>query len=311
MLACVPAPSPAVEIRDLVVRRSGRAIVAGLDLTAPTGQVTALVGPNGAGKTTTVETCVGLRRGFTGTIRVLEAPLPADRGTRQRLHGEVGVMLQEGGLYATARPLEMVRHIARMHTAPEDPATLLDALGIDPTTRTPLRRMSGGEQRRVSAAAALVGRPRLAFLDEPTTGLDAAGRRSFHDLIRDRVGEGVTFVLTTHLMDDVERLADHVVVMAGGRNLAQGTVTDLVGSDDSVSFRGPLHMPLDELSSALPAECIITEAPPGHYRVTGSLDPMALAAVAAWCGQNGVPTSGITIGRRSLDEVVLSLVGDA
>lgn len=307
MLACVPA----LEIRDLNVRRAGRAIVAGLTLEAEAGRVTALVGPNGAGKTTTVETCVGLRRSFTGRITVLGVALPAPPEARARLHGEVGVMLQDGGLYSTARPLEMVRHIAAMHVDPEDPATLLDALGIDPSTRTTLRRMSGGEQRRVSAAAALVGRPRLVFLDEPTTGLDAAGRRAFHDLIRQRVAGGVTVLLTTHLMDDVERLADHVVVMSAGRDLAHGSVTDLVGDDDSVSFRGPMHMPLDELKGALPRECVVLESPAGHYRVSGSLDPMVLAAVAAWCGQHGVPTSGISIGRRSLDDVVTSLVVDA
>jgi ABC-2 type transport system ATP-binding protein len=307
MLACVPA----LEIHDLVVRRSGRTIVAGLDLTAQPGQVTALVGPNGAGKTTTVETCVGLRRPFTGSIELLGARVPVPRKARLRLQEDIGIMLQDGGLYSTARPLEMVRHIAAMHANPDDPATLLDALGIDPTTRTTLRRMSGGEQRRVSAAAALVGRPRLAFLDEPTTGLDAAGRRSFHDLVRQRVADGVTFVLTTHLMDDVERLADHVVVMAAGRNVAQGSITELVGSDDSVSFRGPMHMNLDELRTALPAECTLTEAPPGHYRVTGSLDPMVLAAVAAWCGQHGVPTGSISVGRRSLDEIVMALVDNA
>jgi len=307
MLAFVPA----LEIRDLVVRQSGRAIVAGLTLTAETGRVTALVGPNGAGKTTTVETCVGLRRGFSGHIEILGVELPAAPASQARLHREVGVMLQDGGLYSTSRPLEMVRHVAAMYPDREDPAVLLDALGIDPTTRTPLRRMSGGEQRRVSAAAALVGRPRLVFLDEPTTGLDAVGRRAFHDLIRQRVAAGVTVLLTTHLMDDVERLADHVVVMSGGRDLVEGTVTDLVGSDDSVSFRGPMHMPLDELRAALPRECVVLEAPAGHYRVTGSLDPMVLAAVAAWCGQHGVPTTGITIGRRSLDDVVTALVVEA
>lgn len=306
MLTCVPA----LEIRDLVVQQSGRSIVAGLDLTAEEGRVTALVGPNGAGKTTTVEACVGLRTPFSGSIEVLGVPLPAPSGARTRLHEEIGVMLQDGGLYTTARPLEMVRHIAAMHADPDDPALLLDALGIDPATRTALRRMSGGEQRRVAAAAALVGRPRMVFLDEPTTGLDSAGRRSFHDLVRSRVSDGVTVLLTTHLMDDVERLADHVVVMAAGRNVVQGTIEALVGGHDSVSFRGPMHLPMEEFRTGLPPECTVAEGPPGHYRVDGSLDPTVLAAVAAWCGRHGVPTSDVTIGRRSLDDVVTSLVGD-
>jgi len=110
--------------------------------------------------------------------------------------------------------------------------------------------------------------------------------------------------------DDVERLADHVVVMAAGRNVVQGTIEALVGGHDSVSFRGPMHLPMEEFRMGLPPECTVAEGPPGHYRVDGSLDPTVLAAVAAWCGRHGVPTSDVTIGRRSLDDVVTSLVGD-
>ncbi len=293
-----------------MVRYGSRAAVSGLSFDASTGQVTALVGPNGAGKTSTVEVCVGLRSAAAGTVEVLGTSLPASGSARSALHQRVGVMLQDGGLYPSARPLELVRHVAALYPDPHDPAGLLDGLGIDPGTRTPIRRLSGGEQRRVAAATALVGRPDLAFLDEPTAGLDAIARRSFHDLVRELVGAGTTIVLTTHLMDDVERLADRVVVVAGGRSIRQGTVAELVGQVEGVSFRGPMHADLSGLRAVLPGDATVVEAPPGHYRVDGAADPMVLSAIAAWCAQHGIRTGDLSIGRRSLEDVVVELVGD-
>ena len=301
---------PAVEIRHLQVRHASGLAVADLSMTAEAGQITALIGPNGAGKTTTIETCVGLRRSFSGEVTVLGAALPVHGTAAASLHSKVGVMLQDGGLYTTARPREMVAHLASLYDDPDDPRVLLEAVGIDPESRTPIRRLSGGEQRRVAAAAALVGRPALVFLDEPTAGLDSSGRRTFHDLLRDRVSAGLTVVLTTHLMDDVERLADRVVVMARGRDVASGTVADLVGADDSVAFRGPKHLATATLESALPQGSTVTEITPGQYRATGPLDPPALASIAAWCAQHGVPTKDLRIGARSLEDVVVELVGD-
>ena len=303
-------PAPAVLVQDLVVRYGARTAVAGLSFAAPDGQVTALVGPNGAGKTSTVEVCTGLRSAAAGTVSVLGTDLPATGAARAALHGRIGVMLQDGGLYTAARPLELVQYLGSLYPRPRGAADLLDRLGVDPGTRTPIRRLSGGEQRRVAAAAALVGRPELAFLDEPTAGLDARARRSFHDLVRSLVSEGTTIVLTTHLMDDVERLADHVVVVAGGRAVRSGTVSDLVGDDESVSFRGPLHADLTGLRAVLPDGGDVVEDPPGHYRVVGPVDPMVLSAVAAWCGQHGVRTSDLSVGRRSLEDVVIDLVGE-
>jgi ABC-2 type transport system ATP-binding protein len=303
-------PDPAVLVQDLVVRYGARTAVAGLSFTAPAGQVTALVGPNGAGKTSTVEACTGLRRAAAGRVEVLGTAVPAAGAAKSALHSRIGVMLQDGGLYTSARPLELVRYLGSLYPHHRDAAALLDQLGIDPATRTPIRRMSGGEQRRVAAAVALIGRPELAFLDEPTAGLDARARRAFHDLVRGLVADGATIVLTTHLMDDVERLADQVVVVAGGRAVRSGTVADLVGDDESVSFRGPLHADLTGLRAVLPDGGDVVEGPPGYYRVVGPVDPMLLSAIAAWCGQHGVRTSDLSVGRRSLEDVVIDLVGE-
>jgi ABC-2 type transport system ATP-binding protein len=303
-------PESAVDVRDLVVRYGARAAVQGLSFTAPRGQVTALVGPNGAGKTSTVEVCVGLRSAAAGSVHVLGTQLPAPASERAALHARVGVMLQDGGLYTTARPLELLRHVASLYPEPRDPAELLERVGVDPTRRTAIRRMSGGEQRRVAAACALVGRPELAFLDEPTTGLDARARRSFHDLVRELVAEGTSVVLTTHLMDDVERLADQVVVVADGRAIRQGTVAELVGDEESVAFRGPMHADLAGLRSVLPADAAVVEESPGFYRVSGAADPMVLSSIASWCAQHDVRTADVSIGRRSLEDVVIAMVGE-
>ena len=303
-------PAHAVSVHDLVVRYGPRAAVSGLSFEAAVGHVTALVGPNGAGKTSTVEVCVGLRPAASGSVEVLGTPVSGAGRRHERVADRVGVMLQDGGLYPTARPLELIRYIGSLHSQREDPADLLAALGIDPATRTPVRRLSGGEQQRVKCAAALVGRPELVFLDEPTAGLDGKARRVFHDLVRDLVARGTSVVLTTHLMDDVERLADHVVVVAGGSDIRHGSVADLVGEEESVSFRGPMHADLTGLRAALPPGADVVENPVGHYRVTGAADPRVLGAVAAWCAQHGVRTGDLTVGRRRLEDVIIELVGD-
>lgn len=297
-------PQPAVRVTHLVVRYGTRNVVDGLSFTAPTGQVVALVGPNGAGKTTTVESCVGLRSPLSGTVEVLGEREPGSSGLRTR----VGVMLQDGGLYATARPLELARYVASLYREPEDPARLLDALGIDPATRSPVRRLSGGEQQRVKCALALVGRPELVFLDEPTAGLDSGGRRTFHELVRGLKARGTTVVLTTHLMDDVERLADRVVVVAGGKDIHHGTVAELVGDADTIWLRAPVEAEVTGLRAALPEGARLEEEQPGRYRIDAGSDPAIVSAIANWCGANGVPMSLLTVGRLSLEDVVQTLV---
>ena len=297
-------PHPAVLVEDLVVRYGDRNVVDGLSFSAPQGQVLALVGPNGAGKTTTVESCVGLRSPESGRVEVLGAS--AGRIPRQR----VGVMLQDGGLYPTARPLELVAHVAGLYPNADDPAGLLAALGIDPSTRTAIRRLSGGEQQRVKCALALVGRPDLVFLDEPTAGLDSGGRRTFHDLIRGLTAQGTTVVLTTHLMDDVERLADRIVVVARGRDVHHGSVSDLVGDSDTIWFRLPPAASLDSLRAVLPSAIPVEDSGQGFQRIDAGADPSVLGVVATWCGQHHVPTSDVIVGRRSLEDVVQSLIED-
>lgn len=298
---------PALAVEDLRLAYGPLRAVAGLTLTAEPGEVTALVGPNGAGKTSAIEACVGLRPGWTGRIRVLGSPLATGRGPDRPVRERLGVVLQDGGLPATARPLDLLRHVARLYSRSTDPLPLLDALALADRARTPVRRLSGGEQRRLACALALVGRPDLVILDEPTAGLDALARRTVHDLIDGLRSDGVAVLLTTHQADDVERLADRVVVMTDGRDRVTGTLDDLLGAPDTVTFVGPAHADLSGLLAALPAGTRVVEDRPGRYRTDAPADPAVLGTIASWCAQHG--TGGLAVGRRSLDDLIIELAG--
>ncbi|NIK59994.1 ABC transporter ATP-binding protein [Kribbella shirazensis] len=214
----------AVEIDNLVVRYGEKTAVDGLSLTVTAGSVTAVLGPNGAGKTTTVETCEGFRRPDSGSVRVLGLDPLADH---DELMPKIGVMLQEGGAWSGVRAVEMLRYVATLHTHPLEVPALVERLDLGSCGRTPYRRLSGGQKQRLSFALAIVGRPEIAFLDEPTTGLDPHGRREIWQLIRDLRDDGVTVVLTTHAMDEAEQLSDQVHVVSSGKVIASGTPDEL------------------------------------------------------------------------------------
>jgi ABC-2 type transport system ATP-binding protein len=226
----------AVDLRGLIKRYGAITALDGFSMHAPRGAVTALLGPNGAGKTTTVEICAGLRRADSGTARVLDLD-PARH--HKALRSQVGVMPQAAGsgaagVYPTAKPAEVLSLYAALYAAPLSPAALLDRLDLTGAARTPWRRLSGGEQQRLSLALAIVGRPALVFLDEPTAGLDPHGRRSVWSLVEDLRASGVTVVLTTHDMAEAARLADHVVIVDRGREVATGSPAELTSSGRSL-----------------------------------------------------------------------------
>lgn len=215
---------PAVKIAGLVKHYGDKPAVDGLDLTIARGAITAVLGPNGAGKTTTIETCEGYRRPDAGTVRVLGLdPVAQNAALRPR----IGVMLQSGGVYAGARAVEMLRHTAALHAHPLDVDALVERLGLGSCGRTAYRRLSGGQQQRLALAMAVVGRPELVFLDEPTAGLDPQARRATWELVRDLRRDGVTVVVTTHHMDEAEQLADQVAVIDRGRVIATGSPEEL------------------------------------------------------------------------------------
>lgn len=208
----------------MVVRYGAKTAVDGLTLSVARHSITAVLGPNGAGKTTTLETCEGYRRPQQGSVRVLGLDPIADRA---RLLPRIGVMLQEGGAWSGVRADEMLRHLARLHAHPLEVEVLVDRLGLAECGRTPYRRLSGGQQQRLGLAMALVGRPELVFVDEPTAGMDPHARRATWELLEEIRGDGVTVVLTTHHMDEAERLADVVHILDHGRLVASGSPAEL------------------------------------------------------------------------------------
>jgi len=296
----------ALEVDGLVKRYGGRTVVDGLSLRVRRGTVLALLGPNGAGKTTTVEVCEGFREPDGGSVRVLGLS-PRDSALRPR----VGVMPQSGGGYPGLRAGELLRLVAAYYREPLAPRDLLERLGLVDVERTSWRRLSGGQQQRLSLAMAIVGRPELVFLDEPTAGLDPQARRATWELVEALRTDGVSVVLTTHLLDEAERLADDVVIVDAGRVVAAGTVVELttVGASGQLRFTATPGLDLDLLLKALPEGCVGKESPAGQYLLEGHIDPQLLAAVTAWCATQGVLAQDLRVEQRSLEDVFLEVTG--
>jgi ABC-2 type transport system ATP-binding protein len=214
----------AVTVRDLAKRFGATTALQGMTWAARHGQVTAVLGPNGAGKTTTIECAEGLQRPDSGEVRVLGAD-PWQAGPDHR--ASVGVMLQDGGMPGGSKPVRLLRHLAAFHQSPADVDALLSRLGIGAFSGTTVRRLSGGQKQRVALAAALVGRPEVAFLDEPTSGLDPHARLDVWDLVRETRDSGCAVIVTTHSFEEAQRLADHIVIVNRGRVAAQGGLAEL------------------------------------------------------------------------------------
>jgi ABC-2 type transport system ATP-binding protein len=299
---------PALEIGQLAKSYGRTVAVADLSLRAERAQVTAILGPNGAGKTTTVEICEGYRRADAGTVRVLGLDPARDAAA---LRPRVGVMLQSGGVPTGARADEYLRVLARFYARPIEPAALLDRLGLTGCARTPFKRLSGGQQQRLCLAAAVVGRPELVFLDEPTAGLDPQARHATWDLISGLRAAGTTVILTTHFMDEAERLADLIVIMDHGTPVATGTPAELTGTAGQLRFRAEPGLDTEVLLAALPPASLVKESPAGFYvvEVRGQVDPQLVATVTAWCAERGTALQSLRIESRTLEDVFLELTG--
>ena len=282
--------------------------VDGLSLEVQPGTVTAILGPNGAGKTTTIETCEGFRTPQSGSVRVLGLDPVLDA---KKLRPRVGVMLQSGGAWSGSRAHEMLRHMASLHAHPLDVDLLIERLGMQSYGRTPYRRLSGGQQQRLNLAMAIVGRPDLLFLDEPTAGLDPQARRATWELIDELRGHGVTTVLTTHFMDEAETLSDHVHIVDAGRLIASGTVAELAiaGAEETIRFTTRAGLDLHALMSALPHDTKVAEPAAGHYVVTGAVDPALVSAVTRWLADQDVLTETMHVQRQTLEDRFLDLTG--
>lgn len=298
-----------IEVDGLVKRYGAVTAVDGLDLAVAPGETLALLGPNGAGKTTTVECLEGYRRPDAGTVRVLGLDPVADA---RALSPRIGIMLQEGGLYPHVRPAEMLHTVAAFHERPEDPDGLLEALGLAEVRDVRFRALSGGQKQRLALALALVGRPEVLFLDEPTAGLDPVARRTTWALLEERTRAGTTILLTTHLLDEAATVADRVAIVDRGRLRLLGTPAELTaGGDGALIVRiDPVPDPA-VLAAALGVE-VRPEGPAasGRLRVASLATPALLGALAAHLEATGARLEDLHVAGRTLEEVYLRLVDD-
>lgn len=299
---------PVVEVRGLTKSFGETHAVQGLDLQVAPATITAVLGPNGAGKTTTLEIISGLQRADSGDVTVLgESPWQAGRVHRS----QVGVMLQAGGIWPSATTRQAIEHVARFYAEPLDVDSLMERLRLgQKQARTAFRRLSGGEQQRVKLACAIIGRPKIVILDEPSSGLDPATRLEIWGLINDLKSAGTTVLLSTHSMEEAETLADHVVIVSEGRTVLSGspaTLTQDVG-DECLWFRCSISFDQKSLLAALPGGHELIEDPPGNFRLQGAtVTPETIAAVTSWCANHGVMTTDLHVRQRSLEDVFLEV----
>ena len=286
------------------------------------GEVVVLLGANGAGKTTTLACAQGLLKPTRGTVRLLgENPLQAD----PELRAKVGIMLQDGGLPNAMHPIPLLEHISTMYTDPYPVEELVERLGIDTFNGTTIRRLSGGQKQRVSLAAALIGRPDVLFLDEPSAGLDPQSRNVVFDIIREQRELGTAIVLTTHLIDDAQKLADYVYIIENGTTVQEGTVSELIASDGTNRLHYTLDAPTPTREQLLPAHLragveLIEKVPytpardgapsvPGEYELVGALRPEHLAAFTSALAERYLMPISLTMEPKTLEDVFLDISG--
>ncbi|HEX4245281.1 MAG TPA: ABC transporter ATP-binding protein, partial [Acidimicrobiales bacterium] len=283
-----------------------------LSFTAHAGEIVALLGPNGAGKTSTVETLEGYRRPSAGSVRVLGLDPQRDHAALVR---RMGVMLQRGGIYPMLGSAQVLDLFARYYDDAEDPEQLIDLVGLRNVRTTPWRRLSGGEQQRLALALALVGKPSVVFLDEPTAGVDPEGRLAVRAVIAGLRERGIAVILTTHELAEAERLADRVVIIDHGRKLAEDTPAQLAAgsADGSIRFTTDPGLDAAALAAAVGEGATVKEERPGAYRLRLGPDgtaPDAVATVARWLAERHLTLGDLRTG-SSLEEAYLAITGSS
>ncbi|MFN8105917.1 MAG: ABC transporter ATP-binding protein [Acidimicrobiia bacterium] len=279
-----------------------RPAVDDLSFVVDAGAVFALLGPNGAGKTTTVETLEGYRSPDAGTVRVLGLdPVEEGPALKQRM----GLMLQSGGIYNGARVDEIVQLFCSFYDRAADPDELISLVDLEDSRRVTFRRLSGGQQRRLALAVALAGTPDVVFLDEPTAGMDPRARQTTYQIVRDLRARGVTVLLTTHLLDEAEALADSVGILDKGRLVALGSPSELMASHGGIRFGALAGLGLDDVPAQLGH---VVEVRAGQYLAEVEATPERVAALAAWAASRNVLLGYVRSGSRSLEDLFLELV---
>jgi ABC-2 type transport system ATP-binding protein len=293
-----------IDVQHLNKAYGERVAVDDISFDVRKGSIFALLGPNGAGKTTTVEILEGYRKRDRGSVRILGRDPASDSA---ELRHRVGVMPQQGGVYPQLRPMEALRLFASFYNNPRDPEELIQEVGLGDSLNQRYRYLSGGQQQRLSLALALIGRPELVFLDEPTTGMDPLARRATWATIRNLRDDGVTVVITTHLMDEAEQLADDVLIINHGRVVVRGTPDSLMAATGGalLRFRTNATLDLPRLSSRVGQEVRASER--NGYLIETEPSPALVVALASGLAEQHALISELRVGNPSLEEAFLEL----
>jgi ABC-2 type transport system ATP-binding protein len=295
---------PAVSVRELVRSYGSVRAVDGVSFEVEAGEVFALLGPNGAGKTTTIEILEGFRKRDAGEVRVLGID-PGDRRSGQRLRSQLGVVLQELAVEPFLSVRQVLERNAGYYPAPRPVVEVIELIGLAEKADAKVKTLSGGQQRRLDVGLGIVGNPALLFLDEPTTGLDPAGRRTSWELVRRLAGEGTTVILTTHYMEEAEALADQVAIIASGKFVAHGPPASLGGRDQGAATLR-FQLPAGVTPADLPV-AVLGDGPSVELRTDRELE--ALYELTRWAIEHEVRLTGLTVSRHTLEDVYLQLTG--
>lgn len=286
-----------VVVENLTVQYGSLTAVNNVSFTAPTGAVTVILGPNGAGKTSTIEVCEGFRTAASGSVRVLGLNPTSDHAA---LTQRMGVMLQGGGVYPSVRVRDVVSHFCALYGKKVNATELLERVGLTHKATSTWRRLSGGEQQRVSLALALAAKPEVAFLDEPTSGVDIDGRDVIRDIIADMAANGTTVVLASHDMAEAEKVATHAVLFNSGSVVASGELSSLLGVRKRLRFTSVEGIDLVQLGGAAgsPAHHM------GHgvYEIAAESSPRLIGRITQWLAEQQLPLHGIDMGQESLED---------
>ena len=293
-----------VVVENLVVRYGDLIAVDHVSFGAPVGKVTVILGPNGAGKTSTIEVCEGFRRAESGHVAVLGLDPVAGHDL---LAGRMGVMLQGGGVYPSARVRDVIAHFCALHDRGVDADSLVELVGLGHRAKATWRRLSGGEQQRVSLALALAARPDVAFLDEPTSGVDVDGRDVIRGIIRNLADNGCTVVLASHELAEAEKVADHVVMFRRGTAAASGSLDTLLEQRSTIRFSSSPGLDTVALSAHLDRG--VNPRANGAFEVEAASTPHLVALLTGWLADNHMPLLSLDAGNESLEDAYRRITG--